>query len=77
MDKDFTIIKRFDNLHMRVLLEQQDSLAELEEQLHHCGDEERTQLNLSSRRQDLSRQRRQLRDQIRSEIREYGATKHR
>ena len=72
LDKNFTIVRCFDNLHMRVLLEQQDKLAELEEQLDHCDDQDKIQLNLSSRRQNISRERRELLDQIKHELKEYG-----
>lgn len=75
LDKNFTIIKRFDNLHMRVLLEQQDKLAELEEQLNLCDDQETIQLNLSSRRQNNSQRRQDLINQIKHELREYGKRK--
>lgn len=57
---------------MRVLLEQQDKLAELEGRLNHCDDQDKIQLNLSSRRQDINRERQGLLDQIKHELKEYG-----
>jgi hypothetical protein len=67
-------LKRFDNLHIRILLEQQDRLAELEERLEKCDDEETIQLNLSSRRQDSNLERRQLIDDISLELAAYCMT---
>ena len=67
-------MKRFDGLHIRLLLEQQDRLAELEERLEKCDDEETIQLNLSSRRQDSNLARRQLIDDIKAELAEYCMT---
>jgi dsDNA-specific endonuclease/ATPase MutS2 len=77
LDRNFTIVKRFNNLHMRVLLEQQDKLVELEEKLNHCDDQDKIQLNLSSRRQNINRQRRELLDQIKHELKDYGMRKSR
>ena len=72
LDKDFTILKRFDQLHMRVLLEQQDELQRLEYELNECDDTERIQLNLSSHRQDSNQHRRTLFEEIRAALRSYG-----
>lgn len=72
VDKDFTILKRFDNLHMRCLLEQQDQLFELETELNQCDDAENTQLYLSSRRQDLNQRRRELLEQVKEGLQAYG-----
>jgi hypothetical protein len=57
---------------MRVLLEQQDRLCELQEQLEDCDDAETVQLNLSSRRQDDNRTRREILQQITTELKVYG-----
>lgn len=57
---------------MRVLLEKQDQLNELEERLNQCDDDETTQLNLSSRRQDSNQGRRALMEQIRRDLGHYG-----
>lgn len=69
---NFTVLKRFDYLHMRSLLEKQDQLIELEERLHQCDDDETAQLNLSSRRQDSNQGRRALMEQIRRALGHYG-----
>ncbi|KAF2829601.1 hypothetical protein CC86DRAFT_464136 [Ophiobolus disseminans] len=71
LDPNFTIFKRFDNLHVRVLLEQQDRLAELEHQLEQCDDTEVVSLNLSSRRQDCNPVRRELLRQVKAELEDY------
>ncbi len=72
LDPDFTVLKRFDNLHIRVLLEQQDRLYELQQQLEDCDDRETIQMNLSSRRQDSNRARREILAQIKTELKNYG-----
>ncbi|KAL8858283.1 MAG: hypothetical protein Q9178_005146 [Gyalolechia marmorata] len=72
LDPDFTVFKRFDNLHVRVLLEQQDRLCELQQQLEDCDDTETIQMNLSSRRQDGNRARREILAQIKTELKDYG-----
>ena len=71
LDQDFTIFKRFDYLHMRSLLEQQDELAELQERLDRCDDAEPTRLGLSSRRQDDNPERRDLLQQVTAKLRVY------
>ncbi|KAI1744664.1 hypothetical protein F4680DRAFT_443938 [Xylaria scruposa] len=40
LDDNFTIVRRFDYLHLRTILDQQDQLAELEESLNKYDDEE-------------------------------------
>lgn len=72
LDPNFTVFKRFDSLHIRVLLEQQDRLCELQQQLEDCDDAETIQLNLSSRRQDGNRARREILQQIKTELKDYG-----
>ncbi|PVI01283.1 hypothetical protein DM02DRAFT_728018 [Periconia macrospinosa] len=71
LDPNFTVFKRFDNLHIRVLLEQQDRLYELQQQLEECDDAETIQLNLSSRRQDGNQTRRELLQRIKAELTDY------
>lgn len=71
LDKDFTILRNFSTLHMRVLLESQERLVELEEQLNQTDDDEQVQLNLSSRRQDNNQRRHHLVERIKQELREY------
>ncbi|KAH7178902.1 hypothetical protein DER46DRAFT_592313 [Fusarium sp. MPI-SDFR-AT-0072] len=71
LDEYFTIVKRFDYLHMRSIVEQQDQLAELETQLNCCDDEEGLQLNLSSRRQDGNNRRRDLMNEIHEKLKQY------
>ena len=71
LDRDFTVFKRFDYLHMRSLLEQQDELAELQERLDRCDDAEPIPLGLSSRRQDGNPERRELLRQVTAKLQEY------
>src|SRR4051794_16123798 len=70
--KEFTVVKRFDYLHMRSILELQDELAELQDQLHKCDDTEPIRLNLSSRRHDSNLERRRIMKQIHSKLSTYG-----
>ena len=60
---------------MRVLLEMQDRLVELETRLNQCDDTETVQLNLSSRRQDRNHERRAILLQIETTLGSYGAWK--
>ncbi|KAI1174285.1 hypothetical protein F4777DRAFT_580102 [Nemania sp. FL0916] len=71
LDDNFSILKRFDYLHMRSLLDLQDQLSELEDKLHDHDDAERVQLQLSSRRQDGNLERRELLSQIREKLEIY------
>lgn len=71
LDRDFTIFKRFDYLHMRSLLGQQDELAELQERLERCDEAEPIRLGLSSRRQDENAERRELLRQVKTKLQEY------
>lgn len=71
LDQSFTVLKRFDYLHMRSLLEQQDELVELQERLLQCDSSERVQLGLSSRRQDRNADRRELLGQVTAKLRLY------
>ena len=71
LDRDFTVFKRFDYLHMRSLLEQQDELAELQERLDRCDDAEPIPLGLSSRRQNQNLERRELLRQVTAKLQEY------
>lgn len=72
LDKDFSVLRRFDYLHMRCLLDQQDQLVELEDQLHRFDDEEQIELRLRSRRQDEHQERRDLLNLIRTKVESYG-----
>ncbi|KAF2184884.1 hypothetical protein K469DRAFT_175293 [Zopfia rhizophila CBS 207.26] len=72
LDPNFTIMRRFDNLHMRVLLEHQDRLAELEEKLQQCDEQEDIRLNLCSRRQDTNQTRRILLQTVEAELEKYN-----
>lgn len=71
LDRDFSVFKRFDYLHTRSLLEQQDELAELQERLNQCDDTEPIRLGLSSRRQDENQERRELLRQVTAKLQEY------
>jgi hypothetical protein len=71
LDQNFTVLKRFDYLHMRSLLEQQDELAELQERLDRCDNSELVQLGLSSRRQDRNADRRELLRQVTAKLKAY------
>jgi hypothetical protein len=57
---------------MRVLLEKQDHLFELESKLHQYDTAETIQLNLSSRRQDSNEDRRRVLQKIESTLESYG-----
>ncbi|KAF2647153.1 hypothetical protein K491DRAFT_672411 [Lophiostoma macrostomum CBS 122681] len=72
LDSNFTLVKRFDNLHLRILLDHQDRLAELEEKLQACDDQEEIQLNLCSRRQDSNETRRTLLTAVEVELERYS-----
>ncbi|KAI0411723.1 hypothetical protein F5X98DRAFT_42475 [Xylaria grammica] len=74
LDDNFTIVRRFDYLHLRAILDQQDQLAELEESLNKCDDDEPIQLNLSSRRQNRNETRRAILNQIRDRLATYDQT---
>ena len=71
LDRDFAVFKRFDYLHIRSLLEQQDELAELQERLERCDGAEVVGLGLSSRRQDGNTERRRLLREITGKLQEY------
>ncbi|KAF5012412.1 hypothetical protein FDECE_1541 [Fusarium decemcellulare] len=73
LDRNFSILKRYDFLHMRSLLDLQDQLSELQDQLKTCDDFDRVQLGLSSRRQDGNNVRRDLLERIRSTLETYGS----
>ena len=72
MDRNFTVAKRFDYLHMRSLLYQADILAELEERLTSLDDAEDVQTYLSSRRADANQERQELLRQLPESLRCYG-----
>lgn len=72
LDKNFAVLKRFDYLHSRVLLEHQALLNELEERLNECDDADTVQMHLSSCRQDTNQTRRQLLTEIQSALESYG-----
>ncbi len=72
LDRRFSVLKRFDYLHMRSLLDLQDQLSELEDRLNRCDDGDRIQLGLSSRRQDANTQRSELLQLIRAKLELYG-----
>lgn len=72
LDDNFSVLKRFDYLHMRNLLDLQDQLSELEDTLNRYDDAERVQLHLSSRRQDANQERRDLLTRIRERLEIYG-----
>jgi len=66
------LFKRFDQLHMRVLLDLQDELMELKASLDECDDREAIQLHLSSRRQDGNIRRREILRNISTKLESYG-----
>nr|RBQ91818.1 hypothetical protein FVER53263_12493 [Fusarium verticillioides] len=72
LDKNFSILKRYDFLHMRSILDLQDQLSELEDRLKACDDVDRVQLGLCSRRQDANTTRRDILQQIRSTLEVYA-----
>lgn len=59
-------------LHSRVLLLAQEELCGLEKRLQEVDNAERIQLFLSSRAYDENLERRQILDEIRSKLRQYG-----
>ncbi|KAF4943879.1 hypothetical protein FGADI_13095 [Fusarium gaditjirri] len=71
LDRNFSILKRYDFLHMRSLLDLQDQLSELQDQLKTCDDFDRVQLGLCSRRQDGNDTRRNLLQRIRTTLEVY------
>lgn len=72
IDPSFTVVRRFDYLHLRLLLEKQAYLGELERRLMKCDDEETVQLYASSCKQDGNVERRRLIQEIEDKIRNYG-----
>ncbi|KAF8848260.1 hypothetical protein BDZ45DRAFT_290779 [Acephala macrosclerotiorum] len=70
-DRGFLVFRRFENLHLRSLLDQQDILYELETRLNECDDTETVQLHLSSRRQDKNQQRKSLLQEIKQALSSY------
>lgn len=71
IDSSFTVIRRFDYLHLRLLLEKQAYLGELERRLMKCDDEETVQLYASSCKQDGNVERRHLMEEIQVKIHNY------
>ncbi|KAF2735736.1 hypothetical protein EJ04DRAFT_542850 [Polyplosphaeria fusca] len=71
IDPAFTLVRRFDNLHLRILLEQQAQISELELQLNEIDDTEEVQLNLSSCKKDTNLTRRNLIEEVRVKLEEY------
>lgn len=72
LDRSFTILKRFDDLHIRALLDYQDRLCELEQCLEGCDNLEDVSLNLNSRRQDGNLRRRELIEEVKKQLNLYG-----
>lgn len=72
LDRNFTIVKRFDDLHIRALLDYQDRLCELEHCLEACDNLEDVSLNLSSRRQDGNSRRKELIEEVKKQLGLYG-----
>lgn len=66
------MIRRFDELHLRILLEQQAEIGELENKLNQYDDNETTQLYLSSYRADKNQKRRDLIAELKIKLQEYG-----
>ncbi|OCL06753.1 hypothetical protein AOQ84DRAFT_410246 [Glonium stellatum] len=71
IDSSFTVIRRFDYLHLRLLLEKQAHLGELERRLIKCDDKEMVQLYASSCKQDGNVQRRRLIEEVQLKIHDY------
>jgi hypothetical protein len=72
IDASFTVVRRFDYLHLRLLLEKQAHLGELERRLMKCDDEETVQLYASSCKQDGNVERRRLMEEIQVKMHNYG-----
>jgi len=72
IDSSFTVVRRFDFLHLRLLLEKQAHLGELESRLMKCDNEETVQLYASSCKQDGNVERRRLMEEIQVKIHDYG-----
>ena len=71
-DPVFFMFRQFRMLHSRVLLLAQEELCGLEKRLQEVDNAERIQLFLSSRAYDENLERRQILDEIRSKLRQYG-----
>ena len=72
MDSEFTILKRFDYLHLRNLLYHSDILAKTEERLRWLDQQETVQTYLSSRRQDRNIERQNLLLNLDEQLKAYG-----
>lgn len=72
MDPEFTVLKRFDYLHLRNLLYHSDILAMTEEQLRRLDQQETVQSYLSSRRQDKNTERQNLLQSLDEQLKAYG-----
>jgi len=70
-DKDFSVFRRFGQLHARILLYKQDELVELEENLNRLDIQETTPYNLKSRRTDQNPARKALLKEIENKLMEY------
>lgn len=71
-DDNFSMVKRFDVLHLRYLLYLQSNLAELQNRLDACDDAETVQLNLSSTRDDNSEERKLIMNELELQLPKYG-----
>lgn len=71
MDPEFTVLKRFDYLHLRNLLYHSDILAMTEEQLRRLDQQETVQSYLSSRRQDKNTERQNLLQSLDEQLKAY------
>ena len=74
IDTNFTVLKRFDYLHLRSLLYHTDILAETEERLRILDREETVPTHLSSRRQDMNLERQNLLESLDQKLKTYGNT---
>ena len=72
LDANFSMVKRFDFLHMRHLLYLQDSLIYQQERLDTCDDADDIQLHHSSRRQDDNETRKALMQELEVLLNKYG-----
>ncbi|KAI5788117.1 hypothetical protein FPQ18DRAFT_379961 [Pyronema domesticum] len=72
IDPSFSNLRRFSHVRMRILLEKQDEIVVLEEEFARIDKDETSNLNLASWRTDKNIKRREVIENLRKKIAEYG-----